>query len=245
MRLTRYESRSKRLSRRVRVASVADLHDAPYEKLLALLEEAEPDMVAVPGDFADTPTRRENGLGFLTACARRYPTFVSLGNHENKSDPQTLLPLLAKTGAELLDDRYVRFGELAVGGLSTGWRAGMRQNRGETPAPNLSFLAEFAALDAPRLLLCHHPEYYPRYIKKTSVDWILSGHAHGGQWCLFGHGIFAPGQGLFPRYHAGFYDGRMAQSRGLCRTHRYIPRIANPREVVLLTLLPAHPDKEG
>lgn len=238
MKLTRYESRSALLMRPVRVASVADLHNGRYEKVLALLSEANPDFVAVPGDFADTPNRRERGVAFLTDCARRFPTFVSLGNHEAKSDLPTLLPLLAKTGAELLDNRAVRFGELTVGGLTTGWAHGEKQNRGKTPAPNLTFLAEFAALPAPRLLLCHHPEYYPRYIKDTSVEWVLAGHAHGGQWCFFGHGIFAPGQGILPRYHAGFYDGRMALSRGLCTTHRFIPRLFNPREIVLLDLLP-------
>ena len=238
MKLTHYESRSPHLTRPVRVASVADLHNGKYERVLDLLCEAKPDLVAVPGDFADTPQKRERGIAFLAECARKYPTFVSLGNHETKLDLPTLVPLLSRTGAEILDNRAVRFGELTVGGLSTGWSHGVKQNRGKTPAPNLAFLAEFAALPAPRLLLCHHPEYYPRYIRETSVEWVLAGHAHGGQWSFFGRGVFAPGQGLFPHYHAGFYDGRMALSRGLCVTHRYIPRLFNPREVVILDLLP-------
>ena len=239
MRATRYESRSAKLTHPVRVASVADLHNGDYGKVLSLLEEVRPDLVAVPGDFADTPKKRDRGLAFLTECARKYPTFVSLGNHETKADRPTLVPLILNTGAEFLDNRAVRFGELTVGGLSTGWHHGVKQHRGKTPAPDLDFLAEFAALPAPHLLLCHHPEYYPRYIRDTSVEWVLAGHAHGGQWCFFGRGVFAPGQGLFPRYHAGFYDGRMALSRGLCTTHRYIPRLFNPREVVVLDLLPA------
>lgn len=238
MKITRYESRSPALACRLRVASVADLHDQDGEAVLAALEEIRPDLVAVPGDLVDTPARRERGISFLAACAKRYPTFFSLGNHEAKADLPTLLPKLAQTGAELLCDRAVSFRGLTVGGLSTGWQHGQKQHRGTTPPPNLAFLAQFAALPAPRLLLCHHPEYYPCYIRESSVEWILAGHAHGGQWCFFGHGIFAPGQGLFPRYHAGFYDGRLALSRGLCKTHRYIPRLFNPREILVLDLLP-------
>ena len=66
---------------------------------------------------------------------------------------------------------------------------------------------------------------------------ISSRHAHGGQWALFRHGLFAPGQGLFPRYTAGVYEGRLAVTRGLANDVRG-PRIGTPREVVYLTLSP-------
>ena len=88
----------------------------------------------------------------------------------------------------------------------------------------------------PKVLICHHPEYYPKYLKDMPIDIIVSGHAHGGQWRFFGRGVFAPGQGLFPKYTSGVYDGRLVVSRGLKKTI-IPPRIFNPREVVIIDVV--------
>jgi predicted MPP superfamily phosphohydrolase len=98
-------------------------------------------------------------------------------------------------------------------------------------------LDAFSSVEGFKLLLCHHPEYYPRYIRERDIDLTLSGHAHGGQWQIVGRGIFAPGQGLFPRYTGGVYEGRLVVSRGLTNTVS-VPRFGNPTELVRIHLLP-------
>ncbi len=239
MQTTHYAVRQRKLTRPCRIALVSDLHDGAGSGVLDRLEREQPDLVALPGDLVDGEGHTARGLAFAAKCARRYPTYVSLGNHESRIDAAILLPALARTGAELLNNRFVVHGELSLGGLDSGWRPGLRQRRsGQTPPPDTTFLSSFSAAPGVRVLLCHHPEYYPRYIRQTPIEIILAGHAHGGQWCFFGRGIFAPGQGLFPRYTAGLYDGRLLVSRGLCRTRRIIPRLFNPRELVILDLLP-------
>ena len=76
------------------------------------------------------------------------------------------------------------------------------------------------------------------FLKKyKDIDLILAGHAHGGQIRLFGHGLYAYGQGLFPKYTKGIYDGKLIVSAGLANTSRF-PRINNPPEIVFLTLKP-------
>ena len=92
--------------------------------------------------------------------------------------------------------------------------------------------------DGFRILLCHHPEYWPAYIRETDIDLTLSGHAHGGQWQIpfTNQGIFAPGQHLFPKYTSGIYKNRLAVSRGMANTV-CIPRFFNPREILLLELV--------
>lgn len=100
--------------------------------------------------------------------------------------------------------------------------------------PDTSWLHDFAASSGYHILLSHHPEYYP--FIPSSIDLVLSGHAHGGQWNYYSFkdrrwkGIFAPGQGLFPKYTSGMY-GKMIVSRGLANT-TWVPRICNPTEVV-------------
>jgi predicted MPP superfamily phosphohydrolase len=84
--------------------------------------------------------------------------------------------------------------------------------------------------DGYKILLSHHPEYYP--LIEPYADLILSGHAHGGQFRLFGRGLFAPGQGFLPRYSKGMY-GKMCVSAGLTNT-TWVPRINNPTELVIV-----------
>ena len=56
-------------------------------------------------------------------------------------------------------------------------------------------------------------------------------------------GLYAPGQGLFPRLTDGLYgDGKMLLSRGMTNGAKpRIPRINNPCELIILTLEPVVP----
>ena len=67
------------------------------------------------------------------------------------------------------------------------------------------------------------------------IDLVLSGHAHGGQMRLFGHGLYAPGQGWLPEFTSGMYkgeNGSLVISRGLANTASPVPRIFNEQEIV-------------
>lgn len=227
------------LVRTLRIAVVADLHNEVEDGLFRRLRDATPDLVTVPGDFLHGPGQTEGGLAFLRTCAGLYPTYCSVGNHERRAALPDLAAAVRETGAELLDNRCVFRHGVWIGGLSSGWGEGEAQsNLAPTPPPNTDFIDDFASRKGCRLLLCHHPEYYEPYLYEKNIPLILSGHAHGGQWNIFGHGIYAPGQGLLPRYTAGFYDDRLLLSRGLSRTRRLIPRIRNPRELLVLDLWP-------
>ncbi len=223
------------IAKELTVALVADLHNRPYRQVISEIEKSRPDLIAVPGDLLDNPHTCQHGLGFLRDAARIAPVFYSIGNHEriDKSGAK----IIAETGAVLLDDSYVVFGGIYVGGLSTGFKKRRLSTFESTPPPNLRWLDRFAALPGFKILLCHHPEYYPAYIKPLDIDIILSGHAHGGQWRFFGRGVFAPGQGLFPKLTSGVIDGRLVISRGLANTVS-VPRLFNPTELVIVRLLP-------
>ena len=107
------------------------------------------------------------------------------------------------------------------------------------PRLDYGFLDAFEQADGYKILLCHHPEYWtvrPSMLASRRIDLTLSGHAHGGQIRLFGRGVFAPGQGLFPYYTAGLHrrgNNRLIISRGLANT-TWVPRIANQPELVVI-----------
>ena len=244
---------------RLRLALVSDLHGRPYDAVLASLTARRPELICIPGDFVHGVAPREGlKLGelpsmpaFFRACAELAPTYVSLGNHEWLLAPEDLA-LIRESGVTLLDNAWARQGPFVIGGLSSAYVRGYRSYRAEHagqryPVPNnihhvargvepeLAWLADYTAQEGFRLLLCHHPEYWPRYLRALPIQLTLSGHAHGGQIRLFGHGLLAPGQGLLPKYTEGLYENRLLVSRGLSN-NVLIPRLFNPTELVYLDL---------
>ncbi len=212
------------VSSRVRFALVSDLHCAPSRPVIEAIKNGSPDAVLVCGDFSHSKKTKEVGLEFLYMSAKLFPTFVGFGNHD--LDSGVSASDVEKTGAVPLDDAFVRFGGILIGGLSP--RKG---------GPDTAFLDRFSREKGFRLLLCHYPHYYDKFLKGYPVDLTLSGHAHGGQWRFFGRGVLAPGQGLFPKYTSGFYDGgRLFVGRG-AGNGAPVPRINNPREVVFFDLI--------
>ena len=95
------------------------------------------------------------------------------------------------------------------------------------------------------ILLSHKPHYADNY-RKSGVDLVLTGHAHGGQWRLpVVGGVFAPGQGLMPKYTAGMYrlgGTVMCVSRGLANSS-FPLRIENKPELVTVILRGAAKEK--
>ena len=246
------------------IALVSDLHEAPFKAVLASLRKNRPSLICVAGDFLigrlpkAAPKVREAGvLPFFSACASLAPCFVSLGNHEwvlTEAD----MELLRGRGVSVLDNAFttltVRGRPLVIGGLSSArvseYRRALRSGLAPVEAneltrpvgvtqhvpPQLAWLDGFSSRPGYHILLCHHPEYYPRWLSDRRIDLILSGHAHGGQIRLFGRGLYSPGQGLLPGLTGGVIDGRLVISRGLANTRR-VPRLFNPTELVYI--LPA------
>ncbi len=224
--------------KKIRFAFLSDLHDRPCGPLIKALHQSHVDAVLVGGDFIHNNELYERGFEFLRLSSKLWPTFCSIGNHERKYKKGDLTERVNASGAILLDDCAVRYRGIAIGGLTTGYtEKGKQGHFAETPAPNLAFLNKFANLRGFKILLSHHPEYYPRYIKELPINLTLSGHAHGGQWCFFGRGIYAPGQGIFPKYTHGMHDGKFIVSRGLS-IENPVPRINNEPEIIVIQLEP-------
>ncbi len=251
MKKTLYHLKSDRIHGRVRMAICSDLHDRDGGQALALLADAGVDLICIPGDLTQRIDLEDgekdryhgdighaNARAFLRGCSEIAPTFLSLGNHEmgsghgenaivGRRDDRIAAAFALHCGATLLR-RVARVGQVALGGVHSGYY----EADGVPRLDQIDALEREAGL---RVVLCHHPEYYPRYLRERGVDLVLSGHAHGGQIRLFGRGLYAPGQGLFPKYTAGVHENRLVISRGMANTVP-IPRLFNPREIVILEI---------
>lgn len=234
----------------LRFALVADLHGGEPDEVIRRLKDASPDYILMPGDIferldgADDRVH-ENAMRLMRECAKIAPSFYSTGNHEDggirswspfwrftvkdRVYDRRDLAAIEEAGVTMLTNEFVLRDGIAFGGLCSGLiREGQK--------PELEWLEEFCRVEAPKVLLCHHPEYFKQYLRELPIDLIVSGHAHGGQWRFFGRGVFAPGQGLFPKYTAGVHGNRLVISRGLKKSGT-IPRIFNEPELVVVELI--------
>ena len=226
----------------IRIAIASDLHGADYRLPISLLKKEKPDLIVCPGDIFEmreglSERKKEyinkNGYSFLSEASKIAPTFFSRGNHD-AFPTASELGKLRQTGAVVLDGCFEKAEGLIIGGLGSG---GSNRYFKRTNSPDKEeFVEEFSKEKGFKLLLCHHPEYYEKYIKRFPVDLTVCGHAHGGQWVILGKAIFAPGQGLFPKYVSGSYDGgRMIVSRGMGGLTK-IPRISSPEEIIIVSV---------
>lgn len=217
-----------------RIAHVSDLHNAEFDpgnrKLLALLQAAQPDMIAITGDLIDSrKTDPEIAIAFAREAAAIAPTYYVPGNHEARL-PETYAALknnLRQLGVVVLENESI----LVEKGTDALTLTGLLDPDFGAPWPNTSS-------GLYHVVLSHRPEQFPYYVQQ-SFDLVLSGHAHGGQFRLpFLGGLFAPHQGFFPQYTEGLHTQKnttMAVSRGLGNS-AFPLRLGNRPELVIVTL---------
>ena len=233
------------------IAQVSDLHNAEFgggnRELLAILEEAEPDLIAITGDLIDSRrTDPAPALAFLEGAVELAPVCYVTGNHEFRAYDayQDLKSQMEELGVIVLENESMVLEEvpLRVIGLddpSFGVRSDPSAPPEQILEDALTALAPQAGEEDLRtVLLAHRPEYVELYAQH-GADLVLSGHAHGGQVRLPGvGGLYAPGQGFLPAYTSGLYQiggTSLVVSRGL-GTSLFPLRVNNRPEVVLVKL---------
>lgn len=241
-----YEIEDKRITQQLRLAVICDLHGALYgrgqSEILAALEEANPNAVVLLGDMFDQHGRNENTYFLLRALSARFDCYFITGNHEYKSGQlEKIRAALSEAGIPVLagDSATIRSGDTIVQlfGADDGLGGKKRQSRQ---------IADAAAIrkdDMYSVLAIHVPNDVESYLH-YGFDLMLSGHTHGGQIILPGilNGLYAPGQGFFPKYGGGRYDFNaqaLIISRGLAKKPFWLPRVFNPPEITFVTLVPA------
>lgn len=218
------------------ILQVSDLHDYAYGKdgrgLMGLMDTLQWDLLAVTGDLFDRhhPERHENALAFIQYATQRSAVWFVEGNHEGKLPQyqQNYREKLVQAGVRILDNTAVTMDTHGVRWTLAGVKEGATEMELQQALQGEGF----------KLLLAHRPEEIDRYAT-AGANLVLSGHAHGGQWRLAGHGIYSPDQGLFPTYTAGTYrkgNTILYVSTGAGDHRRWLPRLFNPPHIDLLTL---------
>ena len=215
-----------------KIAHISDYHNTKNtflnEAVLSSLKDEKPDIIVLTGDLVDCrKTDIEKGLDFVSKIIEIAPVYYVTGNHEcnisidSQSAFDNMIEDLRASGVEVLR------GESSVVALPNNDKINIfgiddpyfhceyASQVAETTDELCSSLTvnknEF------NILLAHHPEQLDIY-SQYGFDLVYSGHAHGGQGRLFGIGLIAPDQGLFPKYTSGIYEEegtKLILSRGI------------------------------
>ena len=233
-----------------RIAHISDLHNASFGKgnrrLLALVSNAKPNMIAITGDIVDSRhTRLDVATDFAQKVARIAPTYFVTGNHESRfEEADNILKTLESFDIRVLRNRATTLkqqgDEILLAGAEDPTFAHSENFPYDNDAIVSSALDDLLPKDKTHytILLCHRPELFEVY-KNKGINLALTGHAHGGQIRLpFFGGLFAPKQGFLPEYVSDLTqqdNTSMVVSRGLGNS-LFPLRLFNTPEVVLITL---------
>lgn len=224
-----------------KIAQISDFHDSEFgdgnSDILDILITQQPDIIVITGDFVDSRrTNTERSLAFAEEAVKIAPCYYVTGNHESRLNDSGVYDGFEKSlkdaGVTVLRDNST---EIARGDAKIRVTGVDELNPDMEEFLTIKNLGDDTVFD---VVLSHHPEFFDAY-KDSGADLFFCGHAHGGQFRfpLIG-GVFAPGQGFFPKYDDGVYTENgttMVVSRGLGNS--VIPlRINNRPEVVIAVL---------
>lgn len=165
------------------VALVSDIHlgdlatdEARLTRIADQVTALRPDLIVLAGDFVaghDPGRASEEAAALTRALSRlRAPlgTLAVLGNHDYWTGAAAVRRALAGAGVTLLDNRAVRRGPLAVGGVADEYTHHDRV---------AATVAQVRALGVAPLIVTHSPDIAPALGPQTPV--LLAGHMHCGQ----------------------------------------------------------------
>lgn len=243
LRVQSYTIADARITGEIRLAVLSDVHSSSWgahqKRLLSALEEQKPDFVLLLGDIFHNHGKNKEALELLRSLGKTCRCYFVLGNHEYRTgDVAAVKEAIQDAGIPILDgksaDLAAGSARIRLAGIDDGWGGVTRQR--------LQLVQAGASRDdgVYSILAIHVPNNV-KSILPLGFDLMLAGHTHGGQIRIPGllNGLYAPGQGFFPRYGGGRYDfgeQTLIISRGLSKKPWWLPRIWNPPELVIVML---------
>ncbi|MGN0813101.1 MAG: metallophosphoesterase [Candidatus Coproplasma sp.] len=237
LQVSNYPVESPKIEVGVKIVQLSDLHGKRFGKgngkLLAKVKEQSPDIIVITGDIIHKYRDRDIAvaLELVEELEKIAPVYYVSGNHEMRNKRYRVLKeRLALAGAKVLENQAESVNGITLCGVNCADIKGGKF---------FHILGERGEDESFKLLLAHLPQYIQKYAL-AGFDCVLCGHAHGGQWRVpfTNIGLFAPGQGVFPKYNSGEYtcgDTKEIVSRGLGNS-QFPVRLFNRPEIVVVEL---------
>lgn len=227
----------------ITIALITDFHACYYGDnqswLIDELKKGVPNLILLGGDIYDDQRAFKNADELLSQLSNIAPSYYVDGNHENwlpKADYDAVMRRIESYGIKIIHAKQIHIPDSNI------YLYGVSDPDGGHFEQDLNTITPMLNKNHINVLLSHRPEQIDNY-RQYPFDLILSGHAHGGQWRVpfLINGVFAPNQGILPKYAGGLYEFEQGQtkfivSRGLARESTRVPRLFNRPELVFITL---------
>ncbi len=230
-----------------KIVQISDFHNTKSKTLKnSLIEEIKkqaPNIIAITGDFIDVNRTDTNiALDFIKEINSIAPIYYVPGNHEARfNDYEDFKNELSENKVTVLDNKieklFIENEEINLIGIND---PNMVHEPSVSDATIVDKELKNIGYDNNKftILLSHRPELIDTY-KENDIDLVLTGHAHGGQIRVpFIGGLFAPHQGIFPKYTSGVHEQdktTLIVSRGIGNS-TFPFRINNKPELVIIIL---------
>jgi len=223
-----------------RLVQIGDFHlddwmqQGRLNRIMELVNEQRPDLVAIMGDFASYSARRlDAGLlvGALRRLSARDGVFATLGNHDYLTDVDLVRRCVRDAGiTELLNDVYTL--KRGGAGLHVAGIDDVMEGRSRLDLVLGRLPEEGAAI-----LLAHEPDFADVASATGRFDLQLSGHSHGGQVRvpLLTRLVLPPFSQRYPRGLREVGGMVLYTNRGLGTVHARLRFLSRP-EITVLTL---------
>ncbi len=178
-----------------RIAVVSDIHLSALlrrshtERIVRMINESSPDLVAIVGDLADgTVADLGDAAAPLADLAPREGSFFVTGNHEYFVDPDGWVRELERLGVHTLRNERTTI----TRGAASFDLAGVTDvsGRARDDGPDFDRALAGRSANGPVVLMAHQPVQVAEAARRD-VDLQLSGHTHGGQLYPFHHVVAA------------------------------------------------------
>lgn len=229
--ITQYNIKSKDCGS-LKIVQLSDLHSKPFNKVLKKTQELNPDIICITGDYInDKCKNKDKMLNFGKGLVKIAKVYYITGNHERRLENfESIMQELSDIGFIVLLNRISVYNDkgfdvniLGLDENQADFKDYKARKNGTFVYKDMSpYFAELENNSGFKIVLSHFPENFENVkemnYSQYDFDIQLSGHAHGGQFCLpFIGPVFSPGQGLFPKYAKGSFGDRpkLIVSRGL------------------------------
>ena len=245
--ITTYKINDKRIPNNFVIAQISDFHNDKHKKLnkeiINNLKNIKPNIIVITGDFIDSRRTDVNqAIKLINNIKDICPIYYINGNHESRIEDYKLLKEKLINNDVIVLENDIREITLANGKINI-----IGINDPDFQDKNKDYQKDIIEKEIKNIeydnyiytiLLSHRPEFLNVYAKEN-INLVLSGHAHGGQIRIpFIGPLFAPGQGLFPKYTSGIYkkdNTNMIVSRGIGNS-LFPFRINDKPELVIIEL---------
>lgn len=230
--ITKYNLKYDKADEPIRIVQLSDLHSKPFKKVLKKIDEIKPDIICITGDYInDREKNKKKMLKYAKALVARAKVYYITGNHERRLENfDELMDELSKVGFIVLLNRISIYNDkgfeidfLGLDENQANFDDYKARKKGTFEYKNMSpYFKQLDEFNGYKIVLSHFPENFEGVkemnYSQYDFDLQLSGHAHGGQFCLpFIGPVYSPGQGLKPKYAKGSFGNRpkLIVSRGL------------------------------